>query len=70
MNQKTMRILKLRDKGLGEAQIAKKIGYQDSNIEEGIQRVRDALNRHAVGPVPVEAQFGVEDTPKGSVFLS
>lgn len=70
MNQKDLRILKLHDKGMPEGQIARKLGYGDANIETGIQRVRDALKRHKVKPPAVDAQFGVEDTPKGAVLLS
>lgn len=70
MNQKDLRILKLHDKGMPEGSIARKLGYGDTNIEEGIQRVRDAIKRHKPEAPPINAQLGVEDTPPGSVFLS
>lgn len=70
MNQKDQRILKLHSRGMAEGQIARKLGYTDINVEEGVQRVRDALKRHKPATPTVDAQFGVEDTPKGSVLLS
>jgi hypothetical protein len=46
MNQKDERIIKLYRKGLSLAVIAKKIGYTD--IEEGIQRVKEGLKRNNI----------------------
>jgi len=44
LNHKTERIKKLHRKGMALEQIARKIGYGNPPTEEGLQRVRDALN--------------------------
>lgn len=43
LNQKDQKILKLHQRGMREADIARKIGYSDLNA--GIERVREALER-------------------------
>lgn len=46
MNHKDERIKKLWQSGLKDPfSIAKKLGYDDNNIEAGIERVREALVR-------------------------
>jgi len=46
MNQKDLRIGKLWNKGLrSESAIARKLGYGDSVIKEGIERVKEGLER-------------------------
>lgn len=71
MNQKDQRILKLHDKGMTEAQIAKKIGYgAPAVIENGVQRVREALARHRPPKSEPTANYGVEKLPETAQLLS
>ena len=58
LNQKDLRILKLHEKGMDEARIAKKIGYAGQSLNDGIERVKDALKR--AGVYEIQTTTGID----------
>lgn len=45
LNQKDLRILKMIEKGMDPARAAEKCGYTGKQIQQGVERVKDALRK-------------------------
>lgn len=52
-NQKDLRIKKLYERGVrNPADIARKIGYNSGTLQQGVERVREGLERCGINPDP------------------